>query len=336
MGYYTEHGKQFDIFNPDFPYKVKLLYGFRYEYNYKVDGESAEEIVYICKAHGQTYMLYKSNYGFNCKKHTLNEMDIDEPREIIGIGLDVEITVDDLDAMFGDWENYAKKLKPVNDETMAELLEAVPELKEPLDLTMEDVFVDTSGRSYEDMKKELDKLHAIDAKDIKNALGALLYNLSLDGRSKKEDATKVDGKYTRVIKHGEIWIVQFTRGVGHEIQGVRPALVISDNGRNARLGTIMCLAIEGYPATYTYNQVEIDKNNDVIYSGSEKLTKAVSRVELTEVMTLDRSRFLRKLGRLKPDKVNEVLTLFKKYYKLPNVLPEPVELDFGFDEDETE
>lgn len=330
MGKFTEQGKQFDIFSTEFPYKVVLLYGDRLAMD---NGESTlfEQITYYCKAHGETYRIRNSFDKFFCDEYVLDESDLDNVEDVIGIGLDVEITVDDLDAMFGDWENFAKKLKPVNEDTIDALLDAVPELQEPMpDLTMEDKF--KAEISYADLKKKLDKLHSANAKDVENALGALLYNLSLDKKSEKEDATKISGKYRRRIKQGEIWKVQFTRGVGHEVQDVRPALVISDNGRNAVLGTIMCLGIEGYPVVHTYNQVGFHRDSDVTYIGTERLNKEDSRVELSQVFTLDRARFIKKYGDIKPEKLNEVLVLFKKYYKLPNVFPEPIELDFGFDE----
>lgn len=333
MGKFTEQGKQFEIFSPDFPYKIKLLYGFRYEYGFEMEGEPAEEIVYFCRAHGQTYRIAKNNYSFFSGKYILDEVDIDDRRDIIGIGLDVEITVDDLDEMFGDWENFAKKLKPVNDETMAELLEAVPELKAPMpDLTMEHMH--TTTKSYNDLKKELDALYASSPTDTANAIDALICNLKYDKKSKKEDATKVDGKYTKVIKRGEIWKIHNTRGVGHEVQSVRPAIVISDDDRNSKLGTIMCITLEGHAVFNPDNQVAIDKNADVIAVAGKELTSTDNRAELTQVFTLDRARFITKRGELKPEKLNEVLTQFKKYYKLPNVAPEPIELDFGFDEDE--
>lgn len=331
MGRFTEQGKEFELFSSEFPYKVKLLYGDRVVFDI---GEPYEQITYYCKAHGETYRIRKSKNNFFCGKYILSDADLDDPEDVIGIGLDVEITVDDLDEMFGDWENFCKKLKPVNEDTIAELLEAVPELQEPMpdddvEIIMEDAF--RAGHSYDDLKKKLDALHTANPTDIENALGALLYNLALDKRSADEDANKVYGKYRKVIKQGEIWKVQFTRGVGHEIQDVRPALVISENRRNAILGTIMCLGIEGYPVNHADNQVGFHRDNDVTYVGTERLNKEDSRVELTQAFTLDRARFLKKYGTIKPEKLNEVLELFKKYNKLPNT-SEVIELDFGFDE----
>lgn len=333
MGRFTEQGKEFELFGSEFPYKVKLLYGDRVVFDL---GEPYEQITYYCKAHGETYRIRKSKNSFFCGKYILSDADLDDPEEVIGIGLDVEITVDDLDEMFSEWENFCKKLKPVNEDTIGELLEEVPELQEPMpdddvEIIMKDMFTADDEKTYEDLKSDLDKLHAVNPDDIKNALGALLYNLSLDKRSADEDATKIYGKYRKIIKQGEIWKVQFTRGVGHEIQDVRPALVISENRRNAILGTIMCLGIEGYPVKYTHNQVGFHRDNDVTYVGTERLNKEDSRVELTQAFTLDRARFLKKYGTIKPEKLNEVLELFKKYNKLPNT-SEVIELDFGFDE----
>lgn len=336
MGKYTEQGKQFDIFSTEFPYKVMLLYGDRLERN---NGESTlfEQITYYCRAHGETYRIRNSVDKFFCDKYILDEADLDDMEDVIGVGLDVEITVDDLDEMFGDWENFCKKLKPVNTDTIFELLESVPELQAPmpdeLDIVMEDVFV--SSKKYDDLKKDLDKLYKKNPEDVKNALGALLRNLELDGHSAYEDSVKLGEYYKKIVRCGEVWFTEFTRGVGHEIQGNRPALVISSNNRNSKLGTVMCIAIEGYPVDphHKHTQIEIDKNKDVTYTGTGILTEPLSRVELTSVFTLDRARLKTKVGMLKPEKLDEVKVQFKKYYQLPNVAPEPIELDFGFEED---
>lgn len=331
MGKYTEQGKQFDIFSTEFPYKVILLYGDRLATD---NGESTlfEQVTYYCKAHGETYRIRNSFDKFFCDNYVLDESDLDDIEDVIGIGLDVEITVDDLDAMFGDWENFAKKLKPVNEDTIDALLDAVPELQEPMpDLIMEDIH--KAQMPYNKLLQKLNNLHTTNPTDTENALDAMLRNLAFDKKSNNEDATKVDGKYTKVINRGEIWKVHFTRGVGHEVQSVRPAIVISDNERNEKLGTILCIGIEGHKAVED-NQIALDKDNDVITTGAELgLTREDSRAELTQIFTLDRARFLSKRGELKPEKLNEILVQLKKLYQLPNVDSEPVEIEVNVDEE---
>lgn len=322
MGYYAEKGKEFELFQGQ--YRIKLLFGDKLSYG---EGDLKPfQITYFCKSHEKIYRIRKSEDKFICGEYELDETDIDDIDDIIGIGAGLEITAEDLDLMFGDWEEFSKKLKPVTEENIDWLVKEVPQLNEPI--ILEDIFKVGGGVSYGSLKNQLDALHTADPSKVKNALGALIKNLELEKDSQNEDSTKlqveriIDGKkkktkeYTKVIKRGEIWRVQFTRGVGHELQSERPALVISTDKRNATLGTIMCLGIEGHEVIFEESQVGIEKE-DVVYIGTDEIDRE-SRVELTVCCTLDRARFLKKYGDLNPDKMQEVLEKFKKYYELPN------------------
>lgn len=318
MGYYAEKGKEYEPFNGK--YKIKLLFGDKLSYG---EGDLKPfQITYFCKSHEKIYRIRKSEDKFICGEYELDETDIDDIDDIIGIGAGLEITADDLDLMFGDWEEFSKKLKPVSEENIDWLAKEIPELKESMpDLIMEDIFRADSKFSYDKLKQKLDALHRTNPDDVRNALGALLANLTLDKKSQLEDSTKVNGIYAKEIKKGEIWKINNTRGVGHEVQSIRPALVISNDKKNATLGAILCIAIEGHDIEEhnADNQVRIDKNKDIIVKGTEKgLVKEISRLELTQVFTLDRARLLSKRCELTPDKLKEVLEKFKKYYELPD------------------
>lgn len=339
MGRFTEEGKEFELFKNR--YKVKLIMVKHIVLPFGLEMENKTEILaYYCKSHDAFYQLVKYDDDFHCWEFEGDEIFI--PENVIGIGSGEEITVGDLDAMFSDWEEYVKKLKPATDENINKLLEEYPILDKPV--ILEDIFKVGGGISYGNLKTQLDALHTAEPSKVKNALGALIKNLELEKDSQNEDATKiqveriVDGKkkktkeYMKTIKRGEVWRVNFTRGVGHEIQDERPALVISTDSRNATLGTIMCLGIEGYEARHSNTQINIVPE-DITYAGQLELDRN-SRVELVECFTLDRARFSKKYGILNPDKMQEVLEKFKKYYELPDDRIEPIELVYDFDDEE--
>lgn len=342
MGYYTETGKTFKLFKGEDGLgqfqRIKLLCGTRMVFPFGMEAEKQLEILtYYVKVREQIYELVKFGDDFMCNEYDEEKNSV--PENIIGIG-NCDITVEDLDEMFGNWEEYVKKLKPATSENIEELVEKHPELESAL--VIENIFKAPDGKSYRDLKNLLDTLHTASPDDVRNALGALLENLEFDKLSRIEDATKIpktytiNGKtktipsYTREIKKGEVWRVQFTRGVGHEIQDKRPALVISDDIRNATLGSIMCLAFKGSPVNpkHKHNQIEVVPS-DIIYDGTEQLTKPKSRIELMNCYTLDRARFIDKYGELKPELFQTVLERFKKYYELPDDKIEPIEIDIN-------
>ena len=338
MGRYTEEGKQFELFKGKEGLgqlqKIKLLCGTRMAYPFGLElSRQLEILTYYVKVREQIYELVKFGDDFMCNEYDEEKNSV--PENIIGIG-NCDITVEDLDEMFGNWEEYAKKLKPATSENIDALVEKYPELESAL--VIENIFEAPAGLTYDKLKNQLDALHTANPDDVRNALGALLRNLKLDGDSKAEDTTRtpedytIDGEvvsiptYTREIKRGEVWLVQFSRGVNHEIQSHRPALVISTDRRNATLGTIMCLAIHSGKVKYPASQVGIVPS-DVVYTGRKQLNRKKSRIELVDCCTLDRARFLEKFGDLNPDKMQEVLEKFKKYYELPDDRIEPIDLD---------
>lgn len=130
MGWYSEQGKNFEIFMPDYIYKVILLFGHVHSYYDDENDTEQLEITYFLKSHNKTYRIRKTDDNeFIFGNHVITELDVESFDDITGIGIDVEITVDDLDAMFNDWEKFAKnRLRPVNESTLNNLCEVAPHL----------------------------------------------------------------------------------------------------------------------------------------------------------------------------------------------------------------
>lgn len=120
--------KELEIFSPDFKYKVKLLFVTYMAWKFP-DGYEYQEVCYYCKAHEKTYVIGHTGKDFICSEFDLNDIDKESVNNIVAIGSGEEITVNDLDLMFNDWKEYCKKLKPVNEDTLAELGEIIPELE---------------------------------------------------------------------------------------------------------------------------------------------------------------------------------------------------------------
>jgi mRNA interferase MazF len=100
------------------------------------------------------------------------------------------------------------------------------------------------------------------------------------------------------VKQGEVWLVDFSPTVGHEQEGVRPALIVS---RKAVNDNGMCMVV---PGTTKYRpwpgRVTLPK-------GEAGLT-AETYLICDQLRTVDSIRMSRRLGTVKPKYVRQVWT----------------------------
>lgn len=98
-------------------------------------------------------------------------------------------------------------------------------------------------------------------------------------------------------QRGEIWLIDFNPGRGSEQQGMRPGLVIQNDTGNRHAATTIVAAvttkIRPFPVT-------------VVIEPAESKLKETSMVNLAQLLTLDQSRLVKKIGRLNSLKMLEV------------------------------
>ena len=98
-------------------------------------------------------------------------------------------------------------------------------------------------------------------------------------------------------KRGELWMVNFNPGRGSEQQGIRPGLIIQNNLGNQFASTTIIAAIT---TTLNKNPVTV-----LIGEGKTGLTRN-SMVNLSQILTVDKGRLLKRLGKLEENKIAEV------------------------------
>ena len=103
-------------------------------------------------------------------------------------------------------------------------------------------------------------------------------------------------------KRGEIWMVNFNPGRGSKQKGIRPALIIQNDIGNRYASTTIVSAItttlKKYPVT-------------VLVPRGKGGLKENSMVNLAHILTVDKGRLMRKLGKLEEDKIAEVTEAIK-------------------------
>lgn len=99
---------------------------------------------------------------------------------------------------------------------------------------------------------------------------------------------------------GEIWWVDLGIPFGSEPGFKRPVLIIQDDSFNqSNINTIVSIAI-----TSNLNLSEAPGN--VLISKKDSNLSKDSVVNVSQIVTLDKKRFLNKVGKLKSNKLNEV------------------------------
>ena len=98
-------------------------------------------------------------------------------------------------------------------------------------------------------------------------------------------------------KRGDVWVVNFSPRRGSEQEGNRPALIIQNDIGNQYAATTIVAAItttiKKYPVT-------------VLISPGESGLKESSIVNLAQILTIDKSRLIKRLGQLEGNKAHEV------------------------------
>ena len=100
-----------------------------------------------------------------------------------------------------------------------------------------------------------------------------------------------------VCRRGEIWLVNFNPGRGSEQKGVRPTLIVQNDVGNQYAATtivaVITTTLKKYPVT-----VFLDRHEGGL--------KDPSMVNLAQVLTLDKTRLMKRLGSVKAEKLREV------------------------------
>jgi mRNA interferase MazF len=100
-----------------------------------------------------------------------------------------------------------------------------------------------------------------------------------------------------LCKRGEIWMFNFNPNRGSEQQGIRPCLIIQNDIGNQFASTTIVAAITStlkkYPVTI------------LIEEGKAGLKKN-SMVNLSQILTIDKERLIKRLGKLEENKIQEV------------------------------
>lgn len=111
------------------------------------------------------------------------------------------------------------------------------------------------------------------------------------------------------MKQGEIWLVKYDHGIGHEFKKTRPAIIISSNAtlRTSNLITIMAITSNCKGVFCGDILLEKDENNRLYCD---------SIIKVYHISTFDKCRFVNKIGLASDGILEKIKEYIKQHFGL--------------------
>ena len=106
---------------------------------------------------------------------------------------------------------------------------------------------------------------------------------------------------SQVPERGDVWLVSFDPTIGSEIRKTRPAVVVSSDAVG-RLPVKLVAPVTDWKPHYSNNLWHVH-----IEPGSDNGLSKTSAVDALQIRGMDRQRFNRKLGRVSPAIMEEIV-----------------------------
>ncbi|MFH0800724.1 MAG: type II toxin-antitoxin system PemK/MazF family toxin [Pseudomonadota bacterium] len=109
------------------------------------------------------------------------------------------------------------------------------------------------------------------------------------------------------MQFGEIWFVNFEPSVGHEYQKKRPAVIIQSDRqlKCSALVTVMPLT----------SQIDKPRRDDILVrKNSHNNLFADSTIRVHVIASFDKSRFMKRIGRMDDDIMNRIKEYLKMHF----------------------
>lgn len=153
-------------------------------------------------------------------------------------------------------------------------------------------------------------------KDIKRYLSDILVNvkLNLNSRNNRAKQSSNPNKIHPVnVYSGEIYFITMSGGVGTELIGDHLGIVVQNKKANLYSSKVNVVPIEG-DGTKINKNYNVELTNADLESGH--IDKDPSRIITTDILTIDKCRLSRKIGKVNDAKYEEIKKYLKKQLDL--------------------
>ncbi len=109
------------------------------------------------------------------------------------------------------------------------------------------------------------------------------------------------------MKQGEIWLVDYPEGAGHEYFKERPALIIESDEQIAKTKILTVVAMT--------SKIDNCVDSDILVARDNHNNLPLdSVIKLHHIQSFDLSRFIKRVGKIKSEILEEVKQYLKKHF----------------------
>lgn len=180
---------------------------------------------------------------------------------------------------------------------------------EKLDETQKESLIELSKSKIDDIRKISNNKSSSIIKTIPEMCE--LHYMSLENRKlRNENKKKIHP--VRVVR-GEIYNARITENIGSELCQNHLVIIIQNKKGNMYSEKVNVITIEGNGNSINENYQMRLSNDDLEFG---KLDKNPSRAIITDILTIDKARLARKIGKIKDEKILELNEKIKKQLEL--------------------
>lgn len=109
------------------------------------------------------------------------------------------------------------------------------------------------------------------------------------------------------MKHGEVWLVNYPEGAGHEYFKERPALIIESDEQipSTKIFTVVAIT----------SQINNCEDDDILITRDNfNNLHDDSVIKMHHIQSFDLSRFIKRIGKVKNEVLEEVKQYLKKHF----------------------
>lgn len=111
------------------------------------------------------------------------------------------------------------------------------------------------------------------------------------------------------VTHGDIWLVNYSAGIGHEYQKIRPAVIISPDSLLRKSNLFTCIAITSKTTKIKPDDIDLPK------TAHNKLHQD-SVIKMHHITSYDKKRLFKYIGAVDDSKLQTIKARIKELYEL--------------------
>ena len=128
-----------------------------------------------------------------------------------------------------------------------------------------------------------------------------IHIFELTDKSKILNENKINNLHPIRPKKGEIYLVEFGQNIGNELNNTHMGIIVQDSIRNNYSSNVIVVPISSSPKIYDTHEIILFED---LKNGH--LNKLPSKAKAEQIICIDKSRLIHRIGELTPEFMNRL------------------------------